>query len=880
MSSAVMTSAEIREAFLSFFEKKGHTRVASSPLVPGNDPTLLFTNAGMVQFKDVFLGTDKRNYSRAVSSQRCVRAGGKHNDLENVGYTARHHTFFEMLGNFSFGDYFKEDAILFAWEFLTSSEWLNIPAEKLTATVYIDDDEAFAIWRDKVGLPEERIIRIGDKGGVRYNSDNFWSMGDTGPCGPCSEIFYDHGADIWGGPPGSPEEDGDRFIEIWNNVFMQFNRSADGEMASLPAPSVDTGMGLERISAVLQHVHSNYEIDLFQHLLAAAQRATGATDSNDKSLRVIADHIRSCAFLIVDGVLPGNEGRGYVLRRIMRRAVRHGNKLGAKGPFFHTLVAALAEVMGEAYPELNSQRAAIEKVILAEEEQFAKTLDKGMGILNEALADLKGNVIPGDVVFRLYDTYGFPTDLTNDIARERDLDIDLDGYEACMAEQRKRSQEVGAFSVDYNDNIDIPGQTTFTGYTDTQGVASVTFILCGGESAQSLSEGEQGIIVLDTTPFYGESGGQVGDTGYIITGNGRVEVRNTTKHSGNHLHHVLVTQGSVNVGDKIETHIDNSLRARIRCNHSATHLLHAALRNVLGDHVHQKGSLVDADKLRFDFSHYEGVSQEQLAAIESEVNQQILINSAVETVVTDMDDAIERGATALFGEKYGDVVRVLSMGEGYSVELCGGTHVARTGDIGQLRITSEAGISSGVRRIEAVTNVAALALFDQLRETLGSVCGQVKGNTENVVDKVSALRQENRDLEKEIVRLKAKLASGAGSDITASAIEVAGIKLLAKHLDDADPKTLRDTADQVKNKIGSGVVVLATVADEKVALVTGVTKDLTDRVKAGELMAHLAAQVGGKGGGRPDMAQGGGTNPAALPAALDSVTSWVSEKLS
>lgn len=880
MSSAVMTSAEIREAFLSFFEKKGHTRVASSPLVPGNDPTLLFTNAGMVQFKDVFLGTDKRNYSRAVSSQRCVRAGGKHNDLENVGYTARHHTFFEMLGNFSFGDYFKEDAILFAWEFLTSSEWLNIPAEKLTATVYIDDDEAFAIWRDKVGLPEERIIRIGDKGGVKYNSDNFWSMGDTGPCGPCSEIFYDHGADIWGGPPGSPEEDGDRFIEIWNNVFMQFNRSADGEMALLPAPSVDTGMGLERISAVLQHVHSNYEIDLFQHLLAAAQRATGATDSNDKSLRVIADHIRSCAFLIVDGVLPGNEGRGYVLRRIMRRAVRHGNKLGAKGPFFHTLVAALAEVMGEAYPELNTQRAAIEKVILAEEEQFAKTLDKGMGILNDALADLKGNVIPGDVVFRLYDTYGFPTDLTNDIARERDLEIDLEGYEACMAEQRKRSQDAGAFNVDYNDNVDIPGQTTFTGYTDTQGVASVTYILAGGESAQTLNEGEQGIVVLDSTPFYGESGGQVGDTGYIITGNGRIEVRNTTKHSGNHLHHVLVTQGSVNVGDKVETHIDNGLRARIRCNHSATHLLHAALRNILGDHVHQKGSLVDADKLRFDFSHYEGVSQEQLAAIESEVNQQILINSAVETVVTDMDDAIERGATALFGEKYGDVVRVLSMGEGYSVELCGGTHVARTGDIGQLRITSEAGISSGVRRIEAVTNVAALELFDKLRDTLGSVCGQVKGNTENVVDKVSALRQENRDLEKEIARLKAKLASGAGSDITASAVEVAGIKLLAKHLDDADPKTLRDTADQVKNKIGSGVVVLATVADDKVALVTGVTKDLTDRVKAGELMAHLAAQVDGKGGGRPDMAQGGGTNPAALPAALESVMTWVSEKLS
>ncbi|HSG61561.1 MAG TPA: alanine--tRNA ligase, partial [Pseudomonadales bacterium] len=677
-----MTSAEIREAFLSFFEKKGHTRVPSSPLVPGNDPTLLFTNAGMVQFKDVFLGTDKRSYTRAVSSQRCVRAGGKHNDLENVGYTARHHTFFEMLGNFSFGDYFKEDAILYAWEFLTSPEWLNIPADKLTATVYIEDDEAFAIWRDKVGLPENRIIRIGDKGGVKYNSDNFWSMGDTGPCGPCSEIFYDHGADIWGGPPGSPEEDGDRFIEIWNNVFMQFNRSANGDMALLPAPSVDTGMGLERISAVLQHVHSNYEIDLFQHLLAAAQRATGAVDSDDKSLRVIADHIRSCAFLIIDGVLPGNEGRGYVLRRIMRRAIRHGNKLGANGPFFHSLVAPLAEVMGEAYPELHQQRAAIEKVIHAEEEQFAKTLDKGMAILNDALADLKGRVIPGEVVFRLYDTYGFPTDLTNDIARERDLSLDLEGYEACMAEQRKRSQDAGAFSVDYNDNIDIPGSTTFTGYSDTKGVANVTFILTGGDSADSLSEGQQGIVVLDNTPFYGESGGQVGDTGYIITSNGRLEVRNTTKHGSNHLHHVLVTQGSVNVGDKVETHIDNGLRARIRCNHSATHLLHAALRKVLGDHVAQKGSLVDADKLRFDFSHYEGVSGEQLAEIEREVNQQILLNSGVETVVTDMDDARQRGATALFGEKYGDVVRVLSMGEGYSVELCGGTHVSRTGDIG------------------------------------------------------------------------------------------------------------------------------------------------------------------------------------------------------
>ena len=880
MSSAVMTSAEIREAFLSFFEKKGHTRVASSPLVPGNDPTLLFTNAGMVQFKDVFLGTDKRNYTRAVSSQRCVRAGGKHNDLENVGYTARHHTFFEMLGNFSFGDYFKEDAILYAWEFLTSAEWLNIPADKLTATVYIDDDEAFAIWRDKVGLPEDRIIRIGDKGGVKYNSDNFWSMGDTGPCGPCSEIFYDHGADIWGGPPGSPEEDGDRFIEIWNNVFMQFNRSADGAMAPLPAPSVDTGMGLERIAAVLQHVHSNYEIDLFQHLLAAAQQATGAQDSDDKSLRVIADHIRSCAFLIVDGVLPGNEGRGYVLRRIMRRAIRHGNKLGASGAFFYRLVTALVEVMGEAYPELAQQQAAIEKVILAEEEQFAKTLDKGMAILNDALTDLKGKVIPGEVVFRLYDTYGFPTDLTNDIARERDLDIDLEGYEACMAEQRKRSQEAGSFSIDYNDSVSIPGKTAFTGYSATEAVANVTYILSGGDSADALAEGQQGIVVLDTTPFYGESGGQVGDTGYIVTGNGRMEVRNTTKHGDNHLHHVLVTQGSVALGEKVEAHIDNTLRGRIRANHSATHLLHAALRNVLGEHVAQKGSLVDADKLRFDFSHYEGVSAEQLATIEREVNQQILANSAVETVVTDMDDARERGAMALFGEKYGDKVRVLSMGEGYSVELCGGTHVSRTGDIGLLRITSEAGISSGVRRIEAVTHQGALSLFDKLRDTVANVCGQVKGNSDNVVDKISALRQENRDLEKEIARLKAKLASGAGSDITAEAIEIGGIKLLAKQLDDADPKTLRDTADQVKNKIGSGVVVLATVADDKVAMVTGVTKDLTDRVKAGELMAHLAVQVGGKGGGRPDMAQGGGTDTAALASALSSVSDWVAAKLS
>jgi alanyl-tRNA synthetase len=880
MTSAVMSSADIREAFLSFFEEKGHTRVASSPLVPGNDPTLLFTNAGMVQFKDVFLGTDKRSYTRAVTSQRCVRAGGKHNDLENVGYTARHHTFFEMLGNFSFGDYFKRDAILYAWEFLTSDKWLAIPAAKLTATVYIDDDEAFAIWRDEVGLPEERIIRIGDKGDEKYNSDNFWSMGDTGPCGPCSEIFYDHGADIWGGPPGSPEEDGDRFIEIWNNVFMQFNRSADGVMAPLPAPSVDTGMGLERIAAVLQHVHSNYEIDLFQYLLAAAQKVTGANDANDKSLRVIADHIRSCSFLIIDGVLPGNEGRGYVLRRIMRRAIRHGNKLGAKGSFFFKLVASLADVMGDAYPELRQQQSAIEKVIKTEEEQFAKTLDKGMAILNEALEGLQGDTIPGDVVFRLYDTFGFPTDLTNDIARERDLKIDLEGYEHAMAAQRKRSQESGAFSMDYNDNLEIPGETNFTGYTDITGSGKVTFLLADGNAVSSLSEGEKGVLVLDQTPFYAESGGQVGDTGYLLGDSCKLEVRNTTKHQGNHLHHVYVSQGKISIGETLNSEIDNGLRARIRRNHSATHLLQAALRYVVGDHVAQKGSLNDADKLRFDFSHYEAVTPEQLSQIEAQVNQQILNNTAVETVITDMDDARERGAMALFGEKYGDVVRVLSMGDGYSVELCGGTHVSRTGDIGLFRITSEAGISSGVRRIEAVTGLGALALFDKMKSTVGDICLEIKANSENVVDKVSALRLENRELEKEISRLKAKLASGAGSDILSSAVDVAGVKLLAINLEDADPKTLRDTADQVKNKMGSGVVVLATASDGKVAIVTGVTKDLTDRVKAGELMAFLASQVGGKGGGRPDMAQGGGTDISALPAALTSVSDWVAQKLS
>jgi alanyl-tRNA synthetase len=866
-----MKTVEIREAFLDFFEKNEHTRVASSSLVPGNDPTLLFTNAGMNQFKDTFLGTDPRSYDRAASSQRCVRAGGKHNDLENVGYTARHHTFFEMLGNFSFGDYFKREAIQFAWDFLTGT--MGLPPERLWVTVHISDDEAEEIWVNDIGFPRERISRL--------DEDNFWQMGDTGPCGPCSEIFYDHGPEVPGGPPGSPDDDLDRYVEIWNLVFMQFNRDSSGEMHPLPAPSVDTGMGLERIAAVMQGVHSNYEIDLFQALINSAAEILGVSDLENSSLRVIADHIRSCAFLVADGVLPGNEGRAYVLRRIIRRAIRHGNKLGATEPFFHKLVATLAEQMGGAYPELVKLQSQVEKALLTEEEQFAKTLDNGMQILEEALADLQGTEIPGDVVFKLYDTYGFPVDLTNDIARERELSLDLPGYEAAMAEQRSRSQESGSFKVDYNDILKLDGHTEFTGYDSLHGQGTVTALLRDGERVEQLGADESGVVVLSNTPFYGESGGQVGDTGYLSARGARLEVTDTTKTSDQHLHHVKVLEGVVKTGDTLEAQVDNSLRQRTRLNHSATHLLHAALRTVLGDHVQQKGSLVDSERLRFDFSHFEPVTAEELKTIENMVNDQIRANTEVTTRLMSMDDAVAAGAMALFGEKYGDEVRVLSMGEDdFSVELCGGTHVGRTGDIGLMRIVSESGIASGVRRIEGVTGAGALALVDQAERRLQSVCEVVKGTSDTVAEKVAALRSENRDLEKEIARLKQKLATGAGGDLTADAVEVKGIKVLAANVDGADAKSLRDTLDQCKNKLGSGIILLSAVNDDKVALAAGVTRDLTDRVKAGDLMREFAQRLGGKGGGRPDMAQGGGTDVQALPEVLKSVPAWVESKLS
>lgn len=878
-----MKSAEIRDAFLKFFETKGHTIVPSSSLVPGNDPTLLFTNAGMVQFKDVFLGDDKRNYSRATSSQRCVRAGGKHNDLENVGYTARHHTFFEMLGNFSFGDYFKQDAINYAWELLTSKEWFGIPAEKLTVTVYQDDDEAYNIWKDEVGVPSDRIIRIGDKG-EKYNSDNFWAMGDTGPCGPCTEIFYDHGEHIWGGPPGSPEEDGDRFIEIWNVVFMQFNRSPDGSMAPLPKPSVDTGMGLERIAALLQGVHSNYEIDMFQNLLKAAAEATGNSDMENKSLRVIADHIRSCAFLVVDGVLPSNEGRGYVLRRIIRRAIRHGHKLGQKNAFFHKLVGALVTEMGEAYPELAKQQAQVEKVLLAEEQQFEKTLDKGMAVLEEALKGLQGTEIPGDVVFTLYDTYGFPLDLTNDIARERDMTIDERGYEERMAEQRARARAAGAFKVDYTAGLKLDGETAFTGYDSLNNSGTVVALFKDGSEVDSLSEGEEGVIVLDSTPFYAESGGQVGDCGYLAGGAGRFEVRDCTKESNNHLHIGVVLQGTVNKGETLEGTVEADVRQATALNHSATHLLHAALRNVLGDHVTQKGSLVDSERLRFDFSHFEGVKADELKTIEQMVNEQILANSAVSTDLCDMEAAKAKGAMALFGEKYGDEVRVLSMGSvvddtAFSVELCGGTHVDRTGDIGLMRIVSESGIASGVRRIEGVTGKKALALFDQTEATLDNTAKLVKGSRDNVSDKVSALVAQNRQLEKELTQLKAKLAAAAGSDLAGNAVDVDGIKVLAAKLEGADMKSLDNTVAQLKDKLGDSVVLLASPAGEKINLIAGVSKEVQAKVKAGDLIKFFAPLVGGKGGGKPDKAKGAGSDLAALDGALEQVVDWVKGQL-
>ncbi|QUX94714.1 alanine--tRNA ligase [Marinomonas sp. CT5] len=872
-----MKSSELRQSFLSYFESKQHQIVESSSLVPGNDPTLLFTNAGMVQFKDVFLGEDIRPYSRATTSQRCVRAGGKHNDLENVGYTARHHTFFEMLGNFSFGDYFKKEAINYAWEFLTVV--LKLPTEKLLVTVYADDDEAFDIWNKDIGLPEEKIIRIGDNKGGRYQSDNFWAMGDTGPCGPCSEVFYDHGEHIWGGPPGSPEEDGDRFIEIWNVVFMQFNRSADGTMSPLPKPSVDTGMGLERIAAILQGVHSNYEIDLFQNLIKASAEVVGTKDLEAQSLRVIADHIRSCSFMIVDGVIPSNEGRGYVLRRIIRRAIRHGNKLGQKGVFFHKLVEALDVEMGQAYPELTKLKERVASILLKEEEQFAKTLDQGMKILEEAISELGDQkVIPGETVFKLYDTYGFPADLTNDVARENGLEIDEAGFEVAMEAQRARARSASNFSMDMSGSVSVDGVTEFTGYSDLKGQSLIEQIIVEGESVSSLQTGQSGLVILAETPFYGESGGQVGDQGWL-RGPAAAKVTNTTKQGKVHLHHVDVREGELTVGDSVTAEVDRSLRNATALNHSATHLLHEALRRVLGDHVQQKGSLVNPERLRFDFSHFEGMTAAELEQVEDMVNEQIRLNHEVVTETMDIDAAKAKGAQALFGEKYESQVRVLTMGADYSIELCGGTHVSRTGDIGLFKVVSEGGIASGVRRIEALTGKAAIDATRQSEAALGKIAGLFKASKEAALDKVVALNDQARALQKEIDQLKTKLAAQAGADLVSQAIDINGGKLLVAKVEMDDPKGLRDLLDELKSKLESAVILLAAVNDGKVSLIAGVTKELTQKVKAGDLIKTIAPLVDGKGGGRPDMAQAGGNNPDGLAAALEMVPGWVAERV-
>nr|WP_207923284.1 alanine--tRNA ligase [Marinomonas flavescens] len=873
----MMKSSELRQSFLSYFESKQHQIVESSSLIPGNDPTLLFTNAGMVQFKDVFLGDDVRPYTRATTSQRCVRAGGKHNDLENVGYTARHHTFFEMLGNFSFGDYFKKEAISYAWEFLT--EILKLPKEKLLVTVYADDDEAFDYWNKVIGLPEEKIIRIGDNKGGRYQSDNFWAMGDTGPCGPCSEVFYDHGEHIWGGPPGSPEEDGDRFIEIWNVVFMQFNRSADGTMAPLPKPSVDTGMGLERIAAILQGVHSNYEIDLFQNLIAASAKAVGTDDLSSKSLQVIADHIRSCSFMIVDGVIPSNEGRGYVLRRIIRRAIRHGNKLGQSGVFFHTLVDALDKEMGDAYPELRKLKERVASILLKEEEQFAKTLDQGMKILEDAIANLgDAKVIPGETVFKLYDTFGFPADLTNDVARENGLEIDDAGFDAAMEAQRARARSASNFTMDMSGSVQLDAVTEFTGYDQLAGQCEVDVILVDGESVNTVEAGQSAVIVLKTTPFYAESGGQVGDQGWL-RGPAAFKVSNTTKLAKAHLHHGEVKEGRLSVGDKITAEVDRSLRNATTLNHSATHLMHEALRRVLGDHVTQKGSLVDSERLRFDFSHFEGVTAVEIEQIEDIVNEQIRLNRPVETDIMDVESAKAKGAMALFGEKYDAEVRVLTMGSDYSIELCGGTHVKRTGDIGLFKILVENGIAAGVRRIEAVTGKAAIDSTRHFESILLNVATLVKGSKENALDKVAALNDHARALQKELDVLKGKMAALAGADLASQAVDINGGKLLVAQVDVNDPKELRDLLDELKSKLESAVVLLASINDGKVSLIAGVTKELTKKVKAGDLIKMVAPLVDGKGGGRPDMAQAGGNNPDALAGALALVPDWVSERV-
>ena len=865
-----MKSADIRDAFLNYFGDKQHQIIPSSSLVPDNDPTLLFTNAGMVQFKDVFLGADKRGYNRAVSSQRCVRAGGKHNDLENVGYTARHHTFFEMLGNFSFGDYFKRDAIFYAWEFLTTV--LELPKERLWVTVHISDDEAADIWINEIGVDPARLSRL--------DEDNFWQMGDTGPCGPCTEIFWDHGDHIPGGPPGSPDDELDRYIEIWNLVFMQFERDVAGNMTPLPKPSIDTGMGLERVAAVMQGVHNNYDIDLFQSLIKAAAKATGCTDLQDNSLKVIADHIRSCAFLVVDGVEPSNEGRGYVLRRIIRRALRHGYNLGASGSFFYKLVKALGEVMGEAYPELVKDGQHISDVIKKEEEQFARTLDKGMGVLEAALSDLSGTELPGTLVFQLYDTYGFPTDLTNDIAREKGFTLDMKGYEACMEEQRTRARAASQFNLDHTESIRVEGSTEFCGYDGTELTSAVIALYTEGEAVQSASKGTDVVVILDKTVFYAESGGQVGDTGVLSKGSAKIAIADCRKVGNHHIHIGHIVSGEFAIGDEVEGQVDQTLRQATALNHSATHLLHEALRQVLGDHVKQKGSLVDSERLRFDFSHGEAVSPEQIRKIEHIVNSEVLKNTEVTTDVMGMEDAKAKGAMALFGEKYGDSVRVVSIGAEFSVELCGGTHVSRTGDIGLLKVSAETSVAAGVRRIESLTGMKALEFCDNQQDSITDIASIVRGSRTTVGDKVQGIVDENRRLQKDIEKLKNKLANAAGSDLMADRRQINGVGVLATVVDGADAKSLRGVGDQVRSKIQSGVFVLAAIEGEKAALVAGVTSDLTGYIKAGDLLKFVTSQVGGKGGGRPDMAQGAANSIENLPAALESVYEWVEENLS
>lgn len=870
------TTAELRSAFLEFFRSNGHQVVDSSSLVPGNDPTLLFTNAGMNQFKDVFLGMDKRNYTRATTAQRCVRAGGKHNDLDNVGYTARHHTFFEMLGNFSFGDYFKEEAIRFGWTFLT--ETLKLPKERLCVTIYQTDDEAFEIWNKKIGVAAENIIRIGDNKGAAYASDNFWQMGDTGPCGPCSEIFYDHGDHIWGGRPGSPEEDGDRFIEIWNIVFMQYNRQASGEMLPLPKPSVDTGMGIERIAAIMQGVHSNYEIDIFRTLIAKAAEIIGVSDLTEKSLRVIADHIRSCAFLIADGVMPSNEGRGYVLRRIIRRAVRHGNKLGATEAFFYKLVPSLIAVMGDAAKGLAETQAIVEKALKAEEEQFARTLERGLGILDVALNELKGDTLDGETVFKLYDTYGFPMDLTADVCRERNIIVDEAGFEVAMAEQRSRAQAAGNFGADYNAALKIDAETAFSGYTELAGQAKITAIYQNGESVTAIKAGDEAVVVLDVTPFYAESGGQVGDKGQLVASGVEFTVNDTQKYGQATGHQGVLATGNLSVGQVVEAKVDKKLRHRTQLNHSVTHLLHAALRQVLGTHVSQKGSLVDPERLRFDFSHFEGVKAAELKEVEELVNTQIRRNHELKTAEMGIDEAKEKGAMALFGEKYDSQVRVVTMGD-FSIELCGGTHVGRTGDIGLFKITSEAGIAAGVRRIEAVTGAAAMAYVAQQQAELEEAAALLKGDANSVVAKLKAQLDKMKQLEKEMAQLKDKLAAAASADLVGDAIVVNGVNVLIKKLDGVEASSLRGLQDELKQKLKSAIIVLGTAQEGKVNLIAGVSNDLIGKVKAGELVAMVAAQVGGKGGGRPDMAQAGGSQPENLDAALAQVLPWITERL-